>query len=269
MTTSYRTKVDSVEGENMSFEIYEFVRKTHGPTSLTAQPAATVPNATAGGTVITLNHSVNAPLVWRQVKMTMKGGSGMLEPGALQYALGRMKVEVKKLDTKSNILSRAIASSGTGESGFATLYEGHGEVWTEPTSKFFIAARMEGPADALLLDDKAFYACEGSIALKTHRHNSIQGMFSGNGLVQPKLEGRGAFVIECPVPPDELETIELDGSQDLIVDGDLMLMYSASLEVELKPLVRGLRNFYRSGEGLVYKIRGKGTVYLTPTLRMG
>jgi uncharacterized protein (AIM24 family) len=39
--------------------------------------------------------------------------------------------------------------------------------------------------------------------------------------------------------------------------------------VELKPLVRGLRNLYRSGEGLVYKIRGKGRVWLTPTINMG
>ena len=71
------------------------------------------------------------------------------------------------------------------------------------------------------------------------------------------------------MPPQELETIELDGSHELIVDDDMMLMYSATFEVELKPLVRGLRNLYCSGEGLVCKIRGRGTVWLTPTLRMG
>ena len=76
-------------------------------------------------------------------------------------------------------------------------------------------------------------------------------------------------MVECPVPPQELETIELNGSHELIVDGDMILMYSATLEVELKPLVRGLRNLYCFGEGLVYKIRGRGTVSLTPTLRMG
>lgn len=76
-------------------------------------------------------------------------------------------------------------------------------------------------------------------------------------------------MVECPVPPQELETIELNGSHELIVDGDMILTYSATLEVELKPLVCGLRNLYCSGEGLVYKIRGRGTVSLTPTLRMG
>ena len=49
----------------------------------------------------------------------------------------------------------------------------------------------------------------------------------------------------------------------------MILMSSETLEVELKQLVRGLRNLYCSGEGLVYKIRGSGIVWLTPTLRMG
>ena len=49
------------------------------------------------------------------------------------------------------------------------------------------------------------------------------------------------------MPPQELETIELNGSHELIVDGDMILMYSATLEVELKPLVRGLRNLYCCG----------------------
>ena len=76
------------------------------------------------------------------------------------------------------------------------------------------------------------------------------------------------FVVESPVPVDEIETIELDGSGELIVDGDLMMMYSATLQVELRPLVRGLRNALRSGEGLVFVLRGKGTVWLTPTMRL-
>jgi uncharacterized protein (AIM24 family) len=71
------------------------------------------------------------------------------------------------------------------------------------------------------------------------------------------------------VPANEIEQIDLDGQRELIVDGDLMLMYSAALSVQLQPLVRGLRNLYRSGEGLVYRIRGKGSVWITPTMSIG
>jgi uncharacterized protein (AIM24 family) len=59
-------------------------------------------------------------------------------------------------------------------------------------------------------------------------HRSVQGALSGAGLMQPKLEGRGVFVVESPVPPDELEQVDLDGAGELIVDGDLMLMYSST-----------------------------------------
>ena len=87
--------------------------------------------------------------------------------------------------------------------------------------------------------------------------------------MQPKVTGAGAFVVEAPVPVDESEVVELDGQDDLLIDGDLMLMYSAVLLVALRPLLRGLRNAMRSGEGLVYRFSGRGTVWLTPTRRHG
>ena len=71
-----------------------------------------------------------------------------------------------------------------------------------------------------------------------------------------------------PVPVEEVQTVELSHGQELVVDGDIMLMYSATLTVEIGPLVRGLRNAMRSGEGLVYRFRGNGTVWLTPTAKV-
>jgi uncharacterized protein (AIM24 family) len=75
-------------------------------------------------------------------------------------------------------------------------------------------------------------------------------------------------VVEYPVPLRKLGTIVLIGSRQLIVDGEMMLMDLATLEVELKPLARDFCSLYRSREGLVYTIRGRGAVWLTPTLRM-
>jgi uncharacterized protein (AIM24 family) len=46
-------------------------------------------------------------------------------------------------------------------------------------------------------------------------------------------------------------------------------MYSAALEVTIGPLVKGLRSALRSGEGFVYKLRGKGSVWVTPSSRIG
>jgi uncharacterized protein (AIM24 family) len=208
----------------------------------------------------------------RQLRITLTGGSAALEPGALQYSIGHLQAEVQKNDPKAGFFRRQVQAAGTGESAFSTIFRGNGQIFTELTHKHFIIAEMDGPGDALLLDDKAFYACEGTIALKTHMHTSISGIISGlsqgNGLMQPKLEGAGVFVVESPVPVDEIEAVELDGTNELVVDGDLMLMYSASLQVQLRPLVSGMRNALRSGEGMVFVLRGRGTAWLLPTSRV-
>lgn len=242
--SEFRTLLDQRAGKGAKFELFSVTRKN----SFMGQQAASA-------------------YLGRQLRITLTGGSALLEPGALQYSVGKMTAEIQKNES-GGLLRRAITQAGTGESAFATRLTGQGEIWTELTQKHFIIAEMDGVEDALLLDDKAFYACEGTIQLKTHMHRSIKGVLSGNGLMQPKIEGKGIFAVESPVPVEEIEEVTLDGTQELVVDGDLMLMYSASLEVELRPLVRGLRNALRSAEGLVFVFRGRGTVWLMPTSRI-
>lgn len=260
----YRSVIDEAAGGGVRFELYQFSRRSH-----VVEPPRHVPNSAPGGTAATIHMHPPQHVTARQLRIVLEGGSALLEPGALQYARGRLQVEVQKNAGAGGFLARAIASAATGESAFATRYSGRGEVWTEATSRHFILATMDGPGDALILDDGAFYACDGNIAISTHVHRSVQSVFSSNGLMQPKLTGTGAFVVEAPVPVDEIEVVELDGGEELIVDGDIMLMFSAGLQVEVRPLVRGLRAAMRTGEGLVFAFSGKGTAWLMPTLRLG
>ncbi len=262
--TDYRSKIDEQSGDRVRFELYQFARKSHA-----LGMYRHVGDASTTGTAPSIHLHPPHPVTARQLRIVLDGGAALLEPGALQYAKGKLQVEVQKNAGAGGFFARAITSAGTGESAFATRYSGQGEVWTEATAKHFILARMDGPQDALILDDGAFYACDAEIAVSTHVHRSVQGVLSGNGLMQPKLTGAGAFVVEAPVPVDEIEVVELDGRDELIVDGDLMLMYSAGLQVELRPLVRGLRNAMRTGEGLVFAFSGRGTVWLTPTRQLG
>ena len=203
-----------------------------------------------------------------QVEVSLKGGEVLLEPGALQFHHGQIESSVISHEGKG-FFSRAIASAGTGESAHANKFSGSGTVWCEPSRQHFVLGMMESENDAMLLDDRAFYACSAGIKLSTHRHSTVSGVLSGNGLMQPKLTGRGVFAVECPVPEYEIKIIELDGSDELVVDGDFMLMYSASLQVSIGPLVSGLRNAMRSGEGFVYRLSGKGSVFLMPTAKVG
>lgn len=200
----------------------------------------------------------------RQVRFVLSGSGILLEPGAFLYSQGRVASAVKQHE-KGGILTRAMRGRATGESAFATSFDGQGEVWTELTTQHFVIAELDGQDD-MLLDDRAFYGCQNTVQLSTHVHRGVAGVLSGNGFAQPRLSGRGLFVVESPVSAEEIEVAELNGDE-LILDGDLMLMYSAGLQVQLRPLVSGLRNALRSGEGLVYAISGHGQVFFTPTHR--
>ena len=253
---SYLVPVTEEQHGNVTMKVHRFVDKRHVARAIpTADPAAP-PHYIAERTDI------------HQLEITLNNGAVLVEPGALQYMHGRLTSEVIRHEPGKSFLSRAVASAGTGESAHATKYSGAGTIWCEPSRKHFILATMDGEADALLLDDKAFYACSDGISLSTHKHQNVQGVLSGNGFMQPKLSGRGVFAVECPVPVEEIQVVEISEGEELVVDGDFMLMYSANLQVSIGPLVTGLRNALRSGEGLVYKLRGRGTVWLTPTSRV-
>lgn len=247
----FRKLEDSVEADGVRIDKYRFVEKrliTRG-----------IPTAEGG-----FHYVAEATDVY-QLGITLTGGGILLEPGALQYLHGKIETTVEKHEDKG-FLSRALASAGTGESAFATKFTGHGTIWTEPGRRNYIIGQIDG--DALLLDDKAFYACSTGISLTTHRHSTVAGLLSGNGLLQPKMSGAGVFAVEAPVPVEEIDIVELDGSQNLTVDGDFMLMYTADLKVEIGPLVKGLRNALRSGEGFVYKLSGHGSAWIMPTAKV-
>jgi uncharacterized protein (AIM24 family) len=213
-------------------------------------------------------HYIAEPTDVHQLEIELKNAAALIEPGALQYSYGSLSAEVVRHEANKGFFARAAASAATGESAHATRYSGTGTIWCEPVRRHFVLATMDGPQDALLLDDRAFYACSADIALSTHMHKSVSGMFSGNGLAQPKITGQGVFAVESPVPVTEIDEVAVLPGQEVVVDGDFMLMYSASLEVSIGPLVSGLRSALRSGEGFVYKMRGSGAVWVTPSSRI-
>lgn len=257
-TESYRRAEHSQTYDGVTMAVHRYAEKRLVTRGIPI-PAET------GGT--TLQHVVEGSDIF-QLQVQLEDGEVLLEPGALQYMHGRIDTSVIRHEPQRGFFSRAVSSAGTGESAHATKYKGNGTIWCEPGRRHFVLATMDGPQEALLIDDRAFYACSSGIALETHRHDTVSGLFSGNGLLQPKLSGKGVFAVESPVPVEEIEEIQVEEGETVTVDGEYMLMYSASLNVRLGPLVSGLRNALRSGEGFVYKLSGKGTVWVMPTAKL-
>lgn len=262
--SSWRHKISEQAGDGLTIEVWEIARKACRP----AGPELGEP-ALSGLAAIRIVHAATVPVPYRQICLRLADGSVLLEPGAFQYARGSITAELHKPANAGSRVARRAATAATNDTAYATRFSGSGEIWTAPSEMHFVTVALAGPQDALVLDAQAFCACEGSVEVSAHVHGSVQGLLSGNGIMRSKLSGRGVAVMQCPVPPSEIDVIALDGRDELMIDGDLMLAHSASLEVTLQPLVRGTPAAMRSAEGLVYTVRGHGKVLLMPTRSLG
>jgi len=259
MTELVREKIDSKTADGVTFEVWRYreARQVVKMIPVPVLPGSTVPAS--------FQPHVQEVAV-HHVCVKLEGGSVILEPGALQYMKGDIKVEVMKHEPGKSWLSRQIASAGTGESPYGVRYSGTGEIWAEPASKNFIIVDVDND-EPMLLDDRAFYACTGKVKVDTKVHKTLAGMASGNQLVQPRLSGYGIAIVESPVAESELEFIRLE-NEKMVVDGDYMLFFSETIDVKLGTLVPGLLNAARSGEGMVFHMSGTGAVCLMPTARI-
>ncbi|MFZ3481913.1 AIM24 family protein [Sphingomonas sp. 3-13AW] len=260
MTDLVRELLDTKTADGVTFEVWRY-REAR-------QIVKMLPVPVGAGSAATISYQPHVQEVAvHQICVRLESASVILEPGALQYMKGNIDVDVMKHEPGKGWFSRQLASAGTGESPYGVKYTGTGEIWAEPASKHFIIVELDddGP---LLLDDRAFYACSGKVKVDTKKHNTVSGVMSGNQLVQPRLSGYGLAIVESPVSENELSFLTLDGSEKLTVDGDYMLFFSESIDVKLGPLVSGVINMHRSGEGLVFHMTGKGVVCLMPTSRI-
>ncbi|RTR18960.1 AIM24 family protein [Deinococcus radiophilus] len=212
---------------------------------------------------------VNRPAPFRQLQIDMQGGQTVLEPGALQWLRGDIDMEASATGGAQGgglggLLRGAVTAAATGEGLFKTVYRGAGSIYTEPTRLYYLLGELQG--DDLIVDDGAFVTAAGQITVGRHTNRGLANMMgSGEGRVQPRLSGSGAFCLQSPVHPDEFQTLDLQGDT-LKVDGNLVLAYTGSLEMTVERSARGLLGAGKTGEGFIQVYRGTGQIWLAPTL---
>ncbi|WP_420595101.1 AIM24 family protein [Deinococcus sp.] len=214
------------------------------------------------------------------LEIKLDGGGALLQPGAFQFSRGHVRMQSLSgmqgspgmgqsgnqgggLGGLLGGVARMAAGRAMGESSSRNLFEGRGVVWTEPTYKHLIIGEKDTVEGNYIIDDGAFYACESSMDMSPRLMLDARA-FGGNGMVSPELKGSGYFVLESPVPFEEIEIHTLQ-NDEMRVDGDLILLFSSSLRFNIEKFDRGWLSTYRSGEGLIYSLTGSGVVWLTPT----
>ncbi|MBP7867448.1 MAG: AIM24 family protein [Acidobacteria bacterium] len=191
---------------------------------------------------------------FRLPKITLENEEVVLESGALHYMLGNIEIE-----SKLPSMGGAFKSLLSGENIVRPRYRGTGEIYLEPT--FGEVNIMDIRNEEWILDRGAFMAADRTIEVGMFTNKAFSGFFGGEGFFQTSIKGSGKFFYLSPGP---VERIDLNGAQTLVVDGSFAVARTASLEYTVERATKKLFGSMTSGEGLVSKFRGTGTVWIAP-----
>lgn len=165
------------------------------------------------------------------------------------------------------MLGKALRGAVTKESAIKPEYTGNGIIVTEPTYRHLIISNIDEWNGEVVLDDGLFVACDSKLKHKTVMRSTISSAALGNeGLFNLALTGSNqCFVVESPVPKEELVEIELV-NDEIKIDGPLAIAWSSSLKFTVERSGKTLIGSAASGEGLVNVYRGTGKIWITPVI---
>lgn len=197
-----------------------------------------------------------------QVQITLDNASVVVEPGAMQYMIGNIQMEVKS-GGLAGLAQKAITSALTQETVYRPTYKGTGEVMLEPSFDHFILVRLEH--EDMVANKGMLYASESKIELGVFVQKNLgTALKGGEGFFQTKISGSGWVVLASPVPEEEIRKVTLNNSK-LLVDGNFALLRKGKIEYKVEKSTKSRLGKKHSGEGILQSFSGTGEVWLAPT----
>ena len=201
----------------------------------------------------------------RQVAVYLNNDSVKVEPGAMSYFQGN--IQMVSGVTVGNAIGRFFTGAVTGEAAAQPEYTGTGIVVLEPSFKHFIVLELQ-QNEQVIVDKGMFYAAQGSVDVRAVAQKSISAALGGGeGIFQIQLTGPGIVVLECVVPMEEINIIQMD-NDTLKVDGNFAVLRTSGLSFTVERSAKTLVGSAVSGEGLVNVYRGTGQIWLAPTIKV-
>lgn len=199
----------------------------------------------------------------RQVMFELdKDHSAIVQSGAMQWFTGDINVATN-VKGVGDFARKLVSSKVTNESAIKPKYEGTGILVLEPTYKYLIIEDVAA-WDGMVIDDGMFYACDGTVDIKTvARKNISSAVLGGEGLFNSCLTGVGNAVLECKCPREELVEVILENDV-LKIDGNFAVAWSRSLDFTVERSTKTFVGSAASGEGFVNVYRGTGRVLMAP-----
>ena len=207
-----------------------------------------------------MNYEILYPEAFPVVKFKLKRGEKIkAESDAMIAMSATVDVEGKM---EGGILSGLARKVLSGESMFfqeLTARRGDGEVLLgHQLPGGILDLELDG-SYGLRIQKDGFLAATQGIEIDTKVQNLAQGFFSGEGFFILKARGRGTvFVSSYGV----IHPINLDNGEEIIIDNGHLVAWPDYMEYEIEKASKGWISSVTSGEGLVCRFRGPGTVLI-------
>ncbi len=163
---------------------------------------------------------------------------GKLEGGVLR-GLGRM------LAGEKFFFQTLVASRGSGEVLFAPSVPG-GITDVELDGSYGLCVQKDG-----------FLGATEGIEVSTQVQNLTRGLFSGEGFFILKISGRGTTFISSY---GAIHPINLEAGEEMIIDNSHLVAWPDYMNYQIEKASKGWISSFTSGEALVCRFRGPGTV---------
>lgn len=169
------------------------------------------------------------------------------------------------LDVGSQVSGGLLGGLGrlvSGESFFLqtlSATRGTGSVFLAPAAPGDVAALEIDSGDGLIIQRGGFLACSQGVEIDTKIQNLAHGLFSGAGLFVIRAQGRGLVFVESF---GAIHRLELGPGEQRIVDNGHLVAWSTSLRYGLELGSRGLVAAFTSGENIVCRFHGPGTLLI-------
>lgn len=181
------------------------------------------------------------------------GESIRAESGAMVYMTPNMQMETSM--QSGGIMGALKKSVLGGESLFVNTFTAQGsqgEIGLAPSAPGDVEL-VEMQGETWFLEGSAYLASSPTINIDT-KFQGMKGLLSREGLFFIKANGSGKLLINCF---GGLSKHQVNG--EFVVDTGNLVAYSEGLNYEVER-VGGLKASLLSGEGLVSRLRGQGTV---------
>lgn len=212
--------------------------------------APQAPHADDDAQMFGMSHSIEAAPDFSYLNVDLEAGETILVEAS---SMATMSPNIKMTTRTRGGLSRLL----TGESIFInefTAEETPGRIEIAPASPGDLM-HLSLDQESVYLQSAAFLASSQGIEVES-KFQGGRGFFSGEGLFLARCHGTGDLWFNTY---GGLIQREVDG--EYIIDTGHMVAFTEGLDYRVES-VAGLKSFFFSGEGLVCRFSGKGTVWI-------